>query len=538
MSTAISAPGLPFEATPDAFDEWLAALSNNNSSDYRRGLNVALQSLLGATSCPGQFLHHALEKLRPALFIESHRILQFIAAKPSIPDDKSRKLAWLGVQFAGELGKAYFQLAKKVGAAGSTDETAPIFYIHRAMECLEKYSLHLALIYEHCPSSFWQRVIELYEQAEIQGKTQWKPEDANESSHSPPSIKALMIRILALRLAAPNQLSPAHIQRLHDLLRTYGELVQLSVSPKQVGKTPDFWFDLADPKEPRSFSRAIAEKSPIQARFAYFADFRAKLALLSQHSVNEAERLEEGFVAHLQARLGGMPSFEHSSGCREATVLIEFDEIIKRLTLIDLMPDSQLHEKPAGIALEVLPMDSESAAHDGVFTASKSAGTFQAGSSSTAAKFRTWNPDSRQQACRVTRADAPGYYFLEAANATLEAGALVAVNTDDKIIQLGITGSRETQSSDRHVVFELLANDLVAVNVYLDTESTVVQKAILGSLSNGTQNERGLFAKTLRLRCGDGLTLERNGRKQRVRVTKVRELTSQFGEFEIAAESL
>lgn len=522
-----------FELSQEGFEQWHAALPIQSPGDYRRALNSALQ-LLTTQSLPTELLEHVLDKLRPAILIESHRLTQAITAKSGELDEKSRRLAWLGAHFPGELAKAYLRLIKV-----KQDETGEctsdiLAHVHRALECLELNSLRSALFYEYGSSSFWSRAYELYAIAERQNQTSWKPAGIDENSTTNASIGALFLRLLTFRLASPNQLSTAQIRKLYELLHAHGGLIRLTSHDSEKS---DFRMDFGAPQEPEPINFAVDHEASERVRYLGYQELRTKLALLSQPSIPDGERIDEVLSAHLQSRLGGLPNFQQDSKTREAALMTEFDGIVAKLSLLEVLSEEQESETSAGLSLEILPLGHETAQDSLSRPGSKSAGTFQPIGQSGPARSPAWNLQKGEIPCRVRRAESPGFYLLEPTGA-VASKALVAINTDNKLVQLGITGARQPRASDKSIPFELFANELAPVNVYLDSAPTVPHKAILGTLAMQHDGQRGLFAKAMRLHCGDSFTLERHGRRQRVKVAKVRELTPQFGAFEVALDPL
>lgn len=534
--TSPNLPELPFEPHASAFDAWVSALSANNPGEYLRSLNAALQAI---TTCvlPFNFQQYALEKLRPIVLIESHRLTQQFVGRPDSHDEKARKRVWLGIQFPGELGKAYLQLVKRRDELDAGDSQAALMNIHRALECFDFLSLRLAQVYEHCPSSFWNKVFELYAVAETLDQVDWTPSGKEDAHVSTVSIRSLLIRLMTMRLSTPNQLGSAQILKLHELLKSHVELIRLSKNSRANDKNPDFAFDLSSPGEPQPCNPEKATNTTSQHHFLYLGDFRKKLTLLSHQSVPESERLDDLLSAHLATRLGGLPNYQPENKNRDATLIIEFEDIVTRLSVLKAIAETPHSGQTVGMNLEILPIGQESATGAILQTSSKSAGTFQPGSGTSGNRTAAWNLQRGEYPCRVKRADTPGYYLLEATGITAPPGSLVAINTDNKLIQLGITGTRPPQGTDKQVPFELLANEPAAVNFYLDAAPTIAQRAMLGKLLAGTGDAYGLFVKSQRFRCGDRFTIDRNGRRQRALITKVRIWTPQFGVFEVKLES-
>jgi len=524
---------LPFEPGDEAVDAWLGSLPNN-PGECCRMLNDGLQALLASDLDP-DFRFRALEKLRPLLFIQSHRLAQPYLGKPRATDDRVRKLALLGVQFPGELGKGYLALARAEGAREAADAGHRAQILYEALECFDLYSLRLAQIFESPSNSFWGRIFELFAMAESMAKLDWRPTVASPSLPARLGIDGLFCRLLMFHRAAPNQLNPDQIPKLHELLGVHAGSVAVCRAAWRDGHSADLYFDLDAPRDPQPFDPSDRENTGTNRRYLYCRELRNKLVMLSQPTTPEAERLAPAFAAHLQIRLGGIPAVSQEAQSRNAVVIPQLEDLIARLAILEVRSQERQSWEVGGIDLEILPLNAEGDASLPSVASSKSAGTFAPGKSTESKGQYQWQRG--EYPCRVFRAEAPGYYLLEPTGVTLRPGMLVALNTDNRLIQLGVIAGGGKEAGSALMPFELLGSEPVPVKVYLDASPAKSRKAVLAKLAAAMEGGQGLFAEALRLRGGEYFTLERDGVRKRCKVLRVRESSKDFREYEIAVDA-
>ncbi|NJD07603.1 MAG: hypothetical protein FIA97_14065 [Methylococcaceae bacterium] len=522
---------LPFEPNDEAVDSWLGSLPTN-PGECCRMLNDGLQALLGGDLAQ-DFRFRALEKLKPILFIQSHRLAQSYLGKPQGNDDKMRKLALLGVQFPGELGKGYLALARAEGAKETTDPEFHARMIYEALECFELYSLRLAQIFEPPSNSFWGRIFELFAMAEAREYLGWRPVVDSPAMPGRRSVESLFGQILMFHRAAPNQLNPDQIQRLHELLGAHVGLVAICRAAWRDGHSADLYIDLDAPRDPQPFDPSDRDNTGANRRYLYCRELRSKLALLSQPTTPEAERLAPAFAAHLEIRLGGIPVVSQEAQSRSAVIIPRLEDLIARLAILEVRSQERQPWLVGGIDLELMPLGNGSTPPS-LEAFSKSAGTFAPGKTSDLKGQFQWQRG--EYPCKVYRAEAPGYYLLEPSGVTLRPGMLVAINTDNRLIQLGLIAGGAGDGSAALMPFELLGSEPVPVKVFLDASPSKSRKAVLAKLATAREGCQGLFAESLRLRGGEQLTLERDGVRRRCKVLRIRESSRDFREYEIAFE--
>jgi len=525
---------LPFEPNEASVDAWLASLPPH-PGEACRVLNEALLPLL-QSSLEADFRLVALEKLRPVLFVQSHRLLQSCAAQSLAQDEKVRKLARLCVQFPNELGKAYLALAQAAAESIDPDDERCALIVYEALSCFDLYSLRLAQTFEPPSRSFWGRICMLFALAETMAKLDWRPQPSYPPSPSRLTVQALFCRILLFRRMAPNQLPQAQIQRVHDLLGSLADLVEIGRMPVQQGRAAELRLDLDAPAEPQPFDPAEVPASSGNFRYFHCRELRSRVVMLGQPTAPEAERLEPALTVHLQIRLGGVPPVSMDTQSRNAVLIPRMDDLIAHLAILDVR--SQERDRwlgGTGIALEILPLERGGGARLPSGTqSSKSAGTFAPGKTPEVPEEHHWQRG--EYPCKVYRAEAPGYYLLEPTGFSPKPGMLVALNTDNRLIQLGVIAGSGKEGSSSLVAFELLASDPKPAKVYLDSSPLKSRKAVTARLSGASQDATALFSEAVRVRGGEGFSLEADGVRKRCKVLRVLQSSRDFCEYVIAVD--
>jgi hypothetical protein len=531
-------PTLPFPPRIDAIDAWLAALPVTNSRECCRVLYECLRALNGAVLEP-QLGFQALEKFRPLVFLQTSNLVPSFLGKPFPLAERFRKLAKLSAQFHAELARGYQAVAHGDRFADDFSEEDKATIIHRALHSYQLYLLRLALTYEIPSPVIDARLNELYRLAEHNDVHQRVLGDPALAPSPGSTIEETFKRILAFRLVVPNRLAQDEIQQFYDLLQQYGRLIVLGRDSKELNGQADFSIDLRSGEAPCPRNRITGEKGDV--RYLFFGNFNGKLDALAQSSVPPRDRLKESLSVYLRVCLGGAPPppFEHKG--RNAVLITGFDNLVRTLEAVRVKGEQ--HATWIGASkLELVPLSD----HVGLNPRpdlSKSSGMFVAAASTNKspglhAEGEFWGRPEGECPCRVYRTEAPGYYMLDCAGVSLRPGSLVGLNTDNTLIQIGLVCRGRPESAPSSHGFELLANDVSPVRIYCDAAPKVGRNAFIAKSAFAGEDGFGVIAPPLRLRSGDGLTLESDGRRESYRVSKVLNTTVEFSQFEIVRTTI
>ncbi|HUL13629.1 MAG TPA: hypothetical protein VLU73_15880 [Methylococcaceae bacterium] len=529
-------PQLPFPLRLDSIDSWLADLPVTNSRECCRILYAGLQALNGNELDPPLRLQ-ALERFRPLVVLQARNLIPYFVGKPLPLGEKIRKLAKLSAQFHAELAKGYETIAKRDNFAELFEAKEQATIIHRALQSYELLLLHLAHTYEMPSSSIAEKLDALYRLAEAADVHNLNLNDPDCSPNAASSISDLFKRIQAFRLAAPNRLSQEDIRQYYDLLRQYDGLIHLGRNPGEAGGQAELSVDPNSGRVPHSPIRVADNRGNIPQ--VLFGAFVGKLDALRQPTVPAGARLNESLSVYLQVRLGAMPPLMAGQKSRNAVLILGFDVLV--LALAKLLVKSEHRASWADMTeLELVPLSDHTGAGPGL-ESSKSAGTF------TSAPFLKksvkpqvggdiWSQPMGEFPCQVHRTEAPGYYLLDHAAGALRVGRLVGLNTDNKLIQIGRVCGSGHEGARSFDGFELLASDVNLARIFCDTAPQIGRQALFVKAAAAGKECYGLILPPLKLRSGEGLAVELDGRREKYRIAKLLEATSEFSQFEIVRE--
>ncbi|QSA97202.1 hypothetical protein [Methylococcus sp. EFPC2] len=524
----MSASEIHFPPHPDpaAIDHWLATLPVQNVRESCRVLYTGLQAL---NADPPEITAYfqALEKIRPLASRLSFKLGPLFLGKPFPLEEKVRKIAKLGAQFHAELGAGYQKIVADPGFASvfQVERQAPVLY--RALRSYELFYLRLSLIHEAPSHRLWENINTLYRQAEALAAA----EAAAIAEIG--KIGAVYARIQLARLIAPARLPQTDCERLFELLKQSGGLIGLHVAPDEDGGA-DFWVDLGSSKPPKAGSAASARAQAV--RYLTIRPLLTHIATLSQVSASADERIREPLVTHLQARLGILPQVAFDQNSRDASLIEGFQAIYEA---IDGLSKGTKGWGGLAAGLEIVPL-SDHGGFSSVSEGSKSAGTF------VSAAARRPGPGAQVEPLyeraethlysRVRRCETPGYYVVEPARRAVQPHGLVGLKTDALLIQVGLvrTNARPGLGATG-LPFELLQRESEAVRIRCDGSHLDVHKALWGRSSGGDQFT--VIALPLRLKNGEGLTVEQGGERVRYRVARVLEASDEFVQFEVVPEA-
>lgn len=528
VRTAMSAPEMSFPSPPTlpAIEAWLECLPVSNVRESCRVLYAGLQALNAAPPGIAPYFD-ALEKIRPLVGKLSRNLAPVFLGKPFPLEEKSRKVAKLGGQFHAELGAGYQAIANDPAFVEAFGPEVRGRVLYRALRAFEVFYMRLALIHEVPSSRLWDNVNALYRQAESLDLLSASAELAHD-------ISAVFARMQVARLVAPNRMRQADCEWVFELLKQSGELIGLSASPEGCGGA-DYWLDLESPKPPRACALGPARGRVL--RFLTVRPLLSRIATLSQLSASLEEFIEEPLATYLQVRLGGLPDVAAEQKSRDVSLVEGFD------ALYDAVVGMQAWGGDGGwngglAGLEIVPLNDHvgfSAGAEG----SKSAGTFVSSSTRGAGLGMVVEiPHERGEGrlfCRVRRSDTAGFYLLEPAHRSANCYGLVGLNTDNKLVQAGLAHPNTRPGAGATALtFELLQRESEAVRLRCDGSHLEVRKALWGQSAG--EETMTLITLPLRLKNGEGVTVERRGRHDRYRVARMLETSDEFVQFEIVPE--
>jgi hypothetical protein len=518
------APALPFEPCLPDIERWLARLPLHNSRECCRVVYAGLQALNAAR--PEITLYYdALEKIRPRAASLSRDLGPAFLGKAFPLDEKVRKIAKLSAQFHAELAAGYQAVATDPGFEASFRPDMQATVLFRAFSAYQTFYLRLALIHEVPGKLLWENVNALYRRGEALG--------LKVHSVGNRDWNAVFARLQVARLVSPNRLRQAHSEWLFDWLEQSVDSIRLFDTPDENGGA-EYWVDLECPSAPRPC--ALSRPRGAAIRYLAVGALLNRVAALSQATTPPERRIQEPLATFLLTRLGGIPTVGLERKSRDALLIEGFDALYD--AAVRLRQTNTHSSGWSGLAnLEIVPLSDHggfSAGLDG----SKSSGTFISANARglTQPIGVERGGEGGRQFCRVLRTDVSGFYGLESARRAPGMHRLVGLKTDDKLLQAGLIHHAVRSGAGAMALgFEVLQGESEAVHIHCDASPLKTLNALWGCSAGG--EVVSLITLPMRLKNGEGLTVERYGRQVRYRVARLLEATEEFMQVEIIPEA-
>jgi len=528
-------PDLPFAPDLDSLCRWLAGLPLNDRETRYSNLFAGIQALNEANLEP-VFRFKALDALSPPIFQAAANLTSIVLGKPFPLAVGMRKLAKLAAQFHAELVRGYSSIAGEdtFGRDFDLDEQGKV--IHSALRSFNQMALRMALLYEAPPSSLWLRLNELYLQSvrdDLSGWSDGCPELANPE---PVSVEALYLRILVFRLAEPYRLTQVEIQKVFDLIQQHGTRASLAAQMFEGGRKADFSVDLESSAMPSSPSIQEAQKGRDGCRRYLFTEpLRRLIRDIGRPPLNKDAGFSESLSKYLQIHLGALLAVQPGKKSRVSVIITGYANLVREVPLVGAKIASA-----EGLSNYALQSPDEYVLPETRIESSKTSGTFRAASATAAAPAEgsaVFGKSTAGSNCRVSPAEAPGFYIIESPRQALSAMGLVGLFTDNRVVQFGRICPGHNEKTPHEYGFELLANDVVLARVALDAKPKKIHRCFFSAAGDGRYS---LITPRLRLRGGEAMLVDSlgyGGSKGRYRVARLLMRGEEFCQYELVPEA-
>ena len=492
-------------------------------------LFAGLQALNEANPEPG-FHFKALEEVSVPVFQAAANLTSVVLGKPFPLAAGVRKLAKLSAQFHAELARGYSRIAQDESHGRDFDMEEQGKIIHSAFRSFNQMVLRMALMYEAPPSSLWLRFNELYRQAEDVGLAGWSEGCPELAQPEPASVEDIYLRMLVFRLAAPHHLEQADIQRVFDLIQQHGRLVSLMGQPLEEGRKADFSVDLDSSAMPCSLSCQEGGEGR-DLRYVFLGSLRRLINDLGRLPLNKDSGLCSNLSKYLQIHLGASLAPLPGKKCRNSILIAGYKNLVLAMPHVG----AKLGSVEGFNDFKLLPLDEhvlptaslESSKTSGTFRVASSMARQQTGESAGLGKLSTGTN------CRVSPADAPGFYIIESPGLALPVGGLAGLFTDNKLIQFGLICPGRNDLAPNEYGFELLADGMGLARVVFDANPKKAYRCFFSGTGNGRFS---LITPSLRLRGGEGLAVDSQnggGSKERYRIARLLGKTDEYCQYEL-----
>jgi hypothetical protein len=518
-------PSLPFELNPAAASEWLDALPINNIRDCCRLFYPVLQAL-NARSLKPQIYFDILEKCRPVVLGLTRDLLAYFIDKPFPLESKNRKIASLCPRLHLELALSYRQIAESQSFPEDFTPDDRVLIIGRALEHLAQSMLRAAQIYEAPTSSILSFAYTLYRIAEQQDLFKSKLETSASTSAS---LTELFLRIVWFDLAAPNRLAQPDIQHLFDLLTTHSVESAIGTSSVSHGMRAFFCFN---PTEKHSIMPMVPFLPPkSELRFLFPENLLPKLrkALLTTD--------KQKMTGRVLPRLGDRLPCQDKELGRKAKLISGMDRISTNLTRIEArtVKFTASGMWPNANFLQLAP--SGEPIGSSVQSTSKSQGVISPSlvKSSDAPSDERFEKFLDERSVDVQVSDFPGFYLLDLEKMIFKVGDLIALNTDDEVIQIGTVRGGQIRNGRFWYGFELLGNQPQLVRAHGEKPGSSFRPALFFNATDDNA-EKSIILDPIKWHGGEQLTISWLDQQHLYRIVKLLESTASFCHYMVEPE--
>jgi hypothetical protein len=522
-----------FNGEPAEVKAWIERLSTAEVGQTSRLLFEALADL-NQQDIPAQQRFEVLEMLRePVRFVTGHMEKYFVA-QPLPLAPRNLLVAQLTREITHLLATGYkILVTEQLAGIGRSDRQLLITSIHRATTLLSAVLLKAYQVYEPYPDCAWLELHSLYRYAEEKRLHTAEVTDAYLRSRDTSTVADAYKQVLLLALACPYRLRQEEVTRIYEALEQWAPLARLR--PLDETASDLFVTDLNSDAPPTY----LMLSEPGANRNSYRALDTAPLAeqLESSEGRNPAAGLDIETLRRLRLAWGMMPKrgYTRIKGSSHVTVSVGL-----RSVHYFVSGEAAFCAKPAPIRPCAEPpasrgyLGTNRPIDDATLPTGISLPTHQATSGPRIDTSHT------AQSWKMLNISAGGYCLLrdnpEASRA--QVGELLGIreqsDPDTFHWQLGVI--RWLKCSDRPGVelgVQMLSPGAVAVAARPDRHNDGKYTPGLLLPANSTvQQEATLLLSSPPFRPGSTVITNCQGRRMRVRLTKLVENTGSFAQFQ------
>ncbi|HYE37595.1 hypothetical protein [Methylocaldum sp.] len=519
-------PVIPFTLDIESVAAWLDGLPVANTRECCRVLYPVLQAL-NAASIEPRLRFAILEKCRATVSGLDKGLLPYFLDRSFPLDGKTRKIASLCSRFHSELALGYRQTVEAGAFAEAFKSPEQAVIVGRVFEYYANSLLRAAQIYEAPPSAFWPSIFGLFRLTEERGLCHSTLDD---NALGTVSVTRFFKVVLLFGLAAPNRLGQRDIQRLFDVLATHAELVRIESTPVDSGARAVLCFDCSG----AGSLMPVPAPAPVNKPGLRFL-FVERLLSEFRSEIRAGGKPEENPLTFAFPRLGDRLPCQSELTARRAVPSLGIETIAATVRRVEAHRTSGASSTPWSNLdqLELAPLSSDLRSEA---LGSKSTGTFAAALVSRPGSKgeRLGGGFGDMRSAKVYRSELPGFYMVDSGGQTFRIGDLLALNTDDEIIQVGAVRCGQIHDGQFCYNFELLGNNPRSVRFRGERPGSDMQKALLFKTASDAPNT--LITPPVKLRGGDAIIVEWGGGKRIFRIAKLLEANSTFCHIALAAE--
>jgi hypothetical protein len=531
-----------FNTNPEAVRHWVDDLPLLNTDLTRNQLNAALDEINGL-DIPTENRYMALELLATSVLCVTDALRKQFLGKPLPLSDADSRAATRALEICNRMATGYRILADDLGRKSSLDSQLAIA-IHRALRYLSELLLIHYQIYVQYPAGLWKGIHALYALAEECGITALAVTDPTSPGEEESTIATVYKQILLLSLACPYRMRQQEIHYVYNALLDWARFCRL-VPATHTRTNGLFMLDLQSDSPPAY--RALAH-DPAANKYQRILDTTAATEqlrdVLGADNVSAANHTGIGNTDILQQLMlawGAMPKRRYPRHDSNASIRLVTG--INAIHALIAGPDTQAQEEDDAITdHDYLP--------DPTFDSTTN---FTTGTDSLLRGAYT--PDttrsSRVELWRMADTSAGGYCLLwdNAVASNARVGELAAVVQQEGSApdswQLGvIRWMKFSAERGLELGIQLLAPAGEAVWAYACSDDfradpradTRIQGILLPGIDVLGQ-PASLLLPSLPFRTGNASILERNGRRERIVLTRQLENTGSFAQFHFAPAS-
>ncbi len=529
---------LPFKLNVESASNWL----KNLPIDANRTWQVIVSAIqsLNEKHCDPPIRLNILETLRPIVFLLSKKLQNYTPGL-NVPIAKKRKISSLSVKLHLELAAGYHLITRSDSFFSDFNRDEQNRIIYRAMRSYSLSLLRSCQMHEPYSSKIWGRLNQLYEIAETRG---FANTGINEIEHSPDiktSIEALFKVIAVFTIINPYRFTRQEISTIFGLLEQTSDRVHLSSNKYEQGYLASVYIDLQS-----NYPPALVGQSTHNETSRYFFTWKFEHYLTHVDGKQACWRDLSNYRAKLIPRFGDFSCLELLGERRRQQLFQGFNSIYAslrrsqtRLGVIQTHKPQHQHQDWLKIPdLDLVPLEDK----ENIRSGKQNLQVDEESNSQTHSARNNGNAEGQPSRgfdganCFSVRTNLEGFYIIEI-HTILEIGQIIAFSSPGEPVQIGSVRWKQTSGQEEQLqyVVELLASGAQPIIASFKSDPRV-KLIFMGNDSKGVRDP-SILLPPAKYRCGTVFLEQKDQKKSKYQITKLREFNPMFCQYSITRQS-
>ena len=524
---------LPFDLNAESASDWLQNLPIDANRTWQ--LIISAMRSLNESHCEPSTRLILLDILRPVVFLLSEK-LQNYSLGPNIPPAKKRKINRLSLKFHFELATGYDLITRSDSFGSQLTPGEQIRVVYRAMRSFSLSLLKTCQMHEPYSSKIWGRLSQLYRIAEARGFSSSVIDETEHSRYFQTSIEALFKAIALFTIINPYRFTRQEMSDIFRLLDQTSDHVHLSSDKYEQGYLASVCVDLE-----RNYPPSLVGQLAHSENNRYFFTWKFEHYLTHTDGKQDSWRELSHYRARLLPRFGDFSCLELSGERRRQQLFQGFNSIYSFLSTSQSRFGARQEHKPRHQNwlkipdFDLVPMENDTN------TLSEQQ-TFQPAEKSNGQILPAINDGGTEDQSRLgfegincfsVRTNLEGFYVIEI-DSILEIGQIIAFSSPGEPAQIGSVRWKQTFGQEQHLryVVELLASEAQPI-IALFKSDPGVKLILVNNDPNGVR-EPSILLPPAKYRCGTVFLEQRDHKKIKYQINKLREFNRLFCQYSIS----